>query len=828
MDARLRTPLILLALFFVAWIPRALALDAFVTPDERKWLARSANFWYALDHGDFAGTFQREHPGVTIMAAGALGLRQQIPDYPQIAPGQFAWEREEFEAWVQETTGQNPLDLLVAGRWWIVLGVALAIALGVLPLRRLFGLWPALLASLWIALDPFSVALSRQLHPDGFVSALTFLALLLFLAWLYAGRRRRDLVASGFVMGLAWLTKTPAIFLALTGALLIALEWWRGRKTQARGDAWQLAGALVAWGAIATLVFVAFWPSMWVDPFGTLARMAGEMGEYVERHTNINYFWGRPTEDPGPLFYPVAWFFRTTPAVLVGLIAEVWAARRRFSIWGETRTRRAAFALLLFALLFAAGMTVGAKKFDRYILPAFLSLDVLAALGWYAIGVWAAERWKSARAGVAVAAGGLVLLHGLFTAIHFPYYLTYFNPLAGGSRTAPFALWVGWGEGLDAAAGWLNAQPEAEDQRAAAFYYDGPFSYYYDGAAANLGSGSPLLWMGVDYAVTYASQWQRQIPDPQVVAWFETQTPVHTVRFRGLDLARIYDLGAAPLPAFLDIAKENAADFGGQIRLLAYEVDPAQVAPGGTTQVTFYLQSLTEMERNYNVLVRLVARDGQEVWRGEGWPWGAPTSDWPVREVRPDGHTIALPDSIAPGLYRLLLSFYDPETLEPLAAADPSGAPLDSPERAVAMVQVGTPRPAVPLRADFGGTLALVDASIDGQPAPGEPLGLRLIWESLARTATSYTVFVHVVAADGTVVAQADSPPQEGFAATNLLLPRQQAEETRSVPLPAGLAPGAYAVRLGLYDPATQTRLPVSIDGAPAGDSVDAATFTLP
>ncbi len=77
----LRTFWIMVVLFFCAWIPRVVALDAFVTVDERKWLARSANFLYALAHGDFANTFQREHPGVTVMWAGALGILQKFPDY---------------------------------------------------------------------------------------------------------------------------------------------------------------------------------------------------------------------------------------------------------------------------------------------------------------------------------------------------------------------------------------------------------------------------------------------------------------------------------------------------------------------------------------------------------------------------------------------------------------------------------------------------------------------------------------------------------------------------------------------------------------------------
>lgn len=821
-----------------------LALDSFVTPDERKWLARSANFTYAINHGDLADTFQREHPGVTIMWAGSLGLAQHFPDYSTKAPGLFAWDTEHLESWLADTGGPDPLDLLVAGRWWVVLAISLAVAISFLPLRRLFGEVAAILAALWVAWDPFAVALSRQLHPDGLVSVLSFLALLLFAAWLYTGRRTRYLVLSGIVMGLAWLTKTPAIFLAPTGAILIAIEMLRPVN---RGQRGAVFWGLVVWGAVASAIFFLLWPALWVNPINTFSRMISEMGAYVEGHTNLNYWWGAPVADPGWVFYPVAYLFRATPATLIGLIGAAWLTWRVRPPLDGSVARRSALALLIFAVVFTLGMSIGAKKFDRYILPAFLALDVIAALGWTGMGLMLLVRLTSppapllkdrgAKRGLWIGAGvviaALILLHGIFTAVHYPYYLTYFNPLLGGSATAPKALWVGWGEGLNEAAEWLNEQPDAQNLRTAAFYYDGPFSYYFDGKSSNLGYGSPLFWLGMDYAVTYVSQWQRQIPAPETIAYFEGKEPVHTVRFRGLDLAKVYDLRGQPLPDFLDIAKENGVDFGdgsqGLIRLLAYEFEQTQANPGDSFQATLYEQALAPINANYNVLLRLVDEAGTEVWRSEGWPWGAPTTDWEPREVRPDGHTVTLPADLPPGLYRYLVSFYDPETLELLLLTDPeTGAPTGGDEQAIALLQVGMPdtvnaqQPAW----EFGGVLALEDAAITNTPQAGSDLALQLGWQSLARTGTGYAVFVHILDRAGEQVAGKDSPPLNGFAATNLLLPGQQVSDTISVPLPADLPAGDYTVRIGLYD--SNGRLPVTHNGESVGDSAVPLTFTLP
>ena len=193
--------------------------------------------------------------------------------------------------------------------------------------------------------------------------------------------------------------------------------------------------------------------------------------------------------------------------------------------------------MLVFALIFTVGMTLGAKKFDRYILPVFLALDLVAVLGWWGVAFWLRRRWPQTdwtqRALLpAWVLGGVALLHGLLGFVHYPYYFTYYNPLIGGSRTAPHVLFAGWGEGLDEAAAYLNAQPDAEDLRVAAWYHDGPFSYYFDGAEVAISSDSPLFWLDTDYAVLYVNQWQRQSPSPAAIAYFDAREPAYVVRSR--------------------------------------------------------------------------------------------------------------------------------------------------------------------------------------------------------------------------------------------------------------------------------------------------------
>lgn len=571
-NQKIITALLLLGLFLAAWLPRTLGLNVFVTADERKWLVRAANFDYALAHGDLYHTYQREHPAVTNTWLGGLGVLTAMPGHAQLAPGYFNPDIEEMEAWLKTpAAGPNaptPLAMLAWARFYTVLAVAVVLTLTFFPLRRLFRAFAAVLVALFVSLAPMTVGFTRQVQPDGLHAVFMYAALLYFLAWLYAGRRRRDLVGAGVLMGLGWLTKTPVLFLAPIGGLLILVEWWRMRRA-GEGNGWRpLLLGYVLWGMIAAVVFFALWPALWVDPVGIFVKMYQEMSVYIEGHINPNYFMGQVTQDPGPLFYPVAVFFRITPAALIGFFLAAVGMWRRWPPLSTGTARRACWALVAFVLLFTAFMTLPAKKFDRYLLPAFFVLDVLAALGWSAAALWVWRwlqlrkpdvRWLPAAGAALVGLVGVLLLHGLFTFQQYPYYMTYFNPLAGGGEAAPKVLFVGWGEGLDEAGRWLSEQPYAEKRRVVSWYAGGPLSYFFPGQAVGVLAGQRLPWLDADYVATYINQVQREIPSPAALDFLARQTPVFTSTIGGMTMANVYDLAAIreslkqPAPAPLEL-----------------------------------------------------------------------------------------------------------------------------------------------------------------------------------------------------------------------------------------------------------------------------------
>ena len=671
-------------LFLAIWIPRTVTLDLFVTADEADWLQRSVEFTRALGERDWAGTFQFIHPAETTLWAGSIGVLRTLPDFSAAmaataTPGQ---PLPLLDEWLLEATGIAPLHLLAVTRWWVVLIIALVTTLTFFPLRRLLGdgfAWAALLMIGW---SPFMVGFSRELQPDGFLATFYFLSVVAFLAWLYTGLRRRDLVLAGVAMGLAWLTKTPAALLVPAGGLMVGLEVWRQVRTRSaqpgapsRGSVLRhdpnvrrLVGGYVAWGVVATVLFFALFPAMWLDPLGVLGNIYTVMVEYSGGHTNPNFFMGRAVHDPGPFFYPVAFLFRATPATLIGLAAALVAGLRHATPFDKPTVRRAVGGMLIFALVFFLGMTVIGKKFDRYLLPIFPLLLVTAAGGWLAMATALGHSWRRRRSSatgfvapaviVLIVGGALVLLHGVFTARTYPYYINYYNPLLGGNRVAVRTLFYGWGEGLEQVGAWLNGQPEATELHAISWYADGSLSYTFDGEASGVDYGSRINWLDADYLVLYVNQIQRDIPTATAVDYFLRRTPAFTVTLDGIVMARVYDLHA-----LLDKLAEQAPD--------PDEYDVTHTWPD--LQVTHF-ETLTSTPISSALPVELRFQGKADATRKlslrlfSGREVLVAQLDVPLAD-EVEVNLFVPPDAV-PGPYQLRMMIYDEETLEPIRTTD--------------------------------------------------------------------------------------------------------------------------------------------------------------
>ena len=524
-----------------------------VTADEARWLLRSGNFYQALASGDLAATYQHEHPGVTVTWAGALGYLWRFPDYARLAGEQLPGPSSLENLFADQ--GRSPLLVLAAGRILVVLALGLILALAGWYAGRLLG-WPAAVLGLGlIALDPFSLALTYLLQPDGLSSSMMLLALLAFLAYSLDGGRRLDLLISGAAGGLAVLSKSPAgfllPFLALASLSWMAVpaagkpaatRWRRGLKT------------MLAWAGIAGLTFVILWPAMWVDPLGSLQKMiSGTLVYAVDGNQNAIFFNGAiyPGGHSTWYFYPVVLAWRATPVMLGGLILA--AGRGLIGRRVARGARLSAGCLLVYAGFYILALSLASQQYDRYLLPAWLALLLLAGWGWAGLLAWL-EPQLAARSGQFVRTAALLCLSGLILASQavlawqvYPYYYSFTNPLLGDLGRASRVLVVGWGEGLDQAGEYLDGLPNAAGLRVMSWYADGCFSYFFRGRTVGMDANTSLEEVQkMDYVVVYYQQYQRQAPSRQVLDYLDGLSPVKEIRVNGLDLVRIFRIRGGP------------------------------------------------------------------------------------------------------------------------------------------------------------------------------------------------------------------------------------------------------------------------------------------
>lgn len=546
----------LIAILMAVLLPRVFKLDQFVTPDEELWLMRSANYYMALAQRDFVDTYQKEHPGVSIMWAGTAAYLLKYPEYRGSGEGQTTGMR--FIYFMDKYSKVAPLDILKTARLFVVLGVTLALVVAFIYAYRIIGFLPALIGFLLIAFDPFHLALTRLLHLDGLMSTLLFLSLISFLSY-QKDRRLLDLLISGASAGLCWLTKSPGFFLGVAVGLLALVVMWQRRPEGKRWWSvkylWSCLWPVIVWGAVGGLVYIVMWPAMWVNPIGAITNVLLQAEGYAEKGHFSSIFFNGDIIESGDLglkyayFYPLTYLWRTTAVVLFGLLAAAWGFITRRRPFNDSIARLTVTGLLLFVFIFTLVMTVGLKKFDRYILPDYAPLDLIAGMGWASLAYWLLAKANStlAKWGVYLLLVAIVGVQFYSAASTFPYYFSYYNPIMGGSRKAPQVMQIGWGEGMDEAARYLNAKPNADQLNVYAWYSRGCFSYLFNGhtyyVASDFGEREEDMQKlkAADYVVTYIHQWQRNLP-PVLLNYLRDKIPEKSIWINGIEYARIYKI----------------------------------------------------------------------------------------------------------------------------------------------------------------------------------------------------------------------------------------------------------------------------------------------
>jgi len=121
------------------------------------------------------------------------------------------------------------------------------------------------------------------------------------------------------------------------------------------------------------------------------------------------------------------------------------------------------------------------------------------------------------------------------------------------------------------------------------------------------------------------------------------------------------------------------------------------------------------------------------------------------------------------------------------------------------------PNPTIPLQIRLGDQVILRGASL-APNAQQATLYVSLYWQSVQPFPREYKIFVHLRDAAGTTIVNGDHLPYDNLVPTTRWPVGSTIKETIRLDLPPNLALADYHLSLGMYDPASQERLPVQED----------------
>ena len=785
---------------------RLLNQDALIVSDEMRWTCRSLGFRKAIRTGDWANTFRTGHPGVVTTWLGSIfipGSQHEAQEVCQVTDdAKRLYLAGDTSKEVSQRLGTVD-SLLFSGRTGVAVLTWLSILISYLLVRLLWGSEVAVAALILVALGPFYLAHSRFMHLDGVVSGLMTVSVLLLLAAVsghcldseFTSTRSRSsrvafLVLSGAIGGLAALQKSPALFLAPFSALLLLVD--AVRRVMSRETFIRAARDVLIWGTVATITYVALWPSMWVDPLDTIRRVLGTaVGYAAEAHTLGNYFMGRPVPDPGWSFYPMAILFRIGPFSFAGLLVGLgWLMKGS----GRETDRFGFKILLLYGALFTVFMSLGAKKFDRYILPVFPALGIAAGFGLVWLTRIVGEKLR-ALGTLSIGVGGTVLLFAAQLGLalpHRPHYLTYYNPLLGGTRRAKDVLLLGWGEGYGEAVDYLNKKPDAEDLQVAVGLFSG-FAPLFRGEPRSNETYS--VWE-TDYVVMYISQVQRRRNEDKLKDYFYNPEaePEYVVNFHGVDYLWIYPNTHYVEP--VEYVEEHAQEGEGDCLLVNGNSLFAKHYDGDLPTYDFWAQ----------------------------WNPAEETYTYSSAE-----QVAELLDDVSSQCRRVWYACYPGQ--EPKAYVellDRRGLLLNRktyPHMEIRLYRLVAPKAERPLDLQFGKLRLLGYDLTDPLPAWGRDGGLSMEWEAVQPMDEDYSTFLHVYDGHGHRVAQGDSLlVDEAVRPTSRWEPGVTNAALYHVPIPPGVPPGQYELEVGVYELDTGNRLPL----VGTGDASQEKSVRLP
>jgi len=469
-----------------------------------------------------------------------------------------------------------------------------------------------------------------------------------------------------------------------------------------------------------------------------------------------------------------------------------------------------------------------------------------------ALTTWAAENWTG-------------LESRRFPALWLHVNLEVFvpNPLVAGLPEGVDALDALWGDEL-----LLGGYDAADNAQAGSFW--GPTFYWAKNRSVagnyslslRLVDGRDQIWFQEDWPL-----WQSYPPsDWPEGSWIRYQPALalpaglppgnYRLRLRVTDqtdkrplltggqddllLPGSLSIRPALSPAALDrlpTHEKVGRTFGGQVELVGYQMPVAEIRPGQSLPIDLFWRVRRSPESDLLLTVQLLDKQGQlltEISTVPSLPTYSP-SRWKQDELLLGRVGLVIPATAGAGDVTVLVGLFVPETGRLLRAGwflGPKMIELGS--TLVVPWPLVTELPAIgqPLRADFGQPASIELHGYDlsaTEIAAGESLDLTLTWRSAgSELLLGYKVFVHLANEGEEIVAQADGVPVSGFRPTTGWRQGEVIVDNYQIAVPSGTAAGPYRLWIGLYDPATNIRLPLySGDQRLLDDRLDLTEVTI-
>ncbi len=235
--------------------------------------------------------------------------------------------------------------------------------------------------------------------------------------------------------------------------------------------------------------------------------------------------------------------------------------------------------------------------------------------------------------------------------------------MGGPTRAAKTTL-MGWGEGMEQVAAYLNTKANAGSLYVASTPSQTLLPYF-------AGTGETFYTNDIafraDYVVLYLAQMQRLAPSPEIVYYFEAQQPEKIITIQAVPYAKIYPGPKLILPDIPPQATPANIGLANTIRLAGYKISNSQSKIQNPSLV-LYWQALKPISVNYTISVRLRAAGGRLLAQQDNWPVAGllPTSQWRQGDYVADLHTLEIPESDIAPINNFEIVVYNAETGETL------------------------------------------------------------------------------------------------------------------------------------------------------------------